>query len=98
MFVAVAGGQAGKAVGAVISGNLLSAVGLCVGGLNFLILAKLAPWTVAQAVYFFLAVYGLAYVKSIGPRFFGFALFAILMSFNGIFTSYAISADIERNS
>lgn len=46
--------------------------------LNFLILAKLAPWTVAQAVYFFLAVYGLAYVKAMGPRFFGFALFAIL--------------------
>lgn len=32
MFVAVAAGQAGKAVGAVVSGNLLASLGLCVGG------------------------------------------------------------------
>ncbi|KAG8934607.1 hypothetical protein FRC01_001708 [Tulasnella sp. 417] len=95
MFVAVAGGQAGKAVGAVVSNNLLSALGLCLGGLNFFILAKLAPWTVAQAVYFFLAVYGLAYVKAMGLRFFGFALFAILMSFNGIFTSLSLEKTFD---
>lgn len=32
MFVAVAAGGAGKAVGAVVSNNLLAALGLCVGG------------------------------------------------------------------
>ncbi|KAG8952106.1 hypothetical protein FRC04_005106 [Tulasnella sp. 424] len=95
MFVAVAAGGAGKAVGAVISNNLLAALGLCVGGLNFLILAKLAPWTIAQAVYFFFAVYVLAHVKAMGMRFFGFALFAILMSFNGIFTSLSLGKKFD---
>ena len=45
---------------------------------HFFALAKLGPWPVAQAFYFFFVVYSMAYLKAQGLKWFGFTLFAIL--------------------
>ncbi|KAG8908778.1 hypothetical protein FRB99_003016 [Tulasnella sp. 403] len=68
---------------------------LLVGSFNFFVLAKLSPWIIAQAVYFFVAVYVIAYVKTQGLRYFGPTIFAILMSFNGIYTSLLLGGKFE---
>ncbi|KAG8962337.1 hypothetical protein FRC03_004345 [Tulasnella sp. 419] len=89
MMLVVAAGTPGKAIGSVLSGNLTGAAGLLVGSMNFYFLDRLSPWPTAQALYWFLSVYILAYIKAQGQRWFKFSLFAILSSFNGIIVSYA---------
>ncbi|KAG8964460.1 hypothetical protein FRC03_001776 [Tulasnella sp. 419] len=92
MLIVIAGGP-GKAIGAVIGGNLLGVLGLMVGAFNYFILSKLSPWPVAQAVYWAFAVYLLAYVKAKGFKWFGFSLFAILTLF-----IFPISSERELRS
>jgi hypothetical protein len=73
-----------KSVGACLTATFYALLGVCLGALNFLILAKLHHVPVAQAVVFTIMVYLLALIKAQGLKYFGFSLLAILMSFNGV--------------
>ncbi|GAB1520598.1 hypothetical protein RhiTH_003678 [Rhizoctonia solani] len=83
----VIAGTPGKSVGACLTATFFAILGVCVGSLNFVILAHLGHEPVAQAVVFAVMVYLLALIKAQGLKYFGFSLLAILMSFNGIYTS-----------
>ncbi|KAF8600286.1 hypothetical protein BDV93DRAFT_476704 [Ceratobasidium sp. AG-I] len=83
----VIAGTPGKSVGACLTATFFALLGVCLGALNFLILAKLGHVPVAQAVVFTIMVYLMALIKAQGLKYFGFSLLAILMSFNGIYTS-----------
>ncbi|KAL5632771.1 hypothetical protein ACGC1H_005649 [Rhizoctonia solani] len=83
----VIAGTPGKSVGACLTATFFALLGVSIGALNFLILAKLGHEPVAQAVVFAFMVYLLALIKAQGLKYFGFSLLAILMSFNGIYTS-----------
>ncbi|CAE6533569.1 unnamed protein product [Rhizoctonia solani] len=83
----VIAGTPGKSVGACLTSTFFALLGVSIGALNFLILAKLGHEPVAQAVVFAFMVYLLALIKAQGLKYFGFSLLAILMSFNGIYTS-----------
>ncbi|CAE6476603.1 unnamed protein product [Rhizoctonia solani] len=83
----VIAGTPGKSVGACLTATFFALLGVSIGALNFFILAKLGHVPVAQAVVFAIMVYLLALVKAQGLKYFGFSLLAILMSFNGIYTS-----------
>ncbi|KAG8719517.1 hypothetical protein FRC08_002644 [Ceratobasidium sp. 394] len=83
----VIAGTPGKSVGACLTATFYGILGVCIGSLNFLILAKLGHVPVAQAIVFTVMVYLLALIKAQGLKYFGFSLLAILMSFNGVYTS-----------
>ncbi|KAH8929027.1 hypothetical protein BT69DRAFT_1276681 [Atractiella rhizophila] len=83
-------GFPGKAVGACLMSVTLAVLGVCLGCLNFFILAKLWQWPVAQGFVFAFMLYILNFIKSKGLLFFGFSLLCILMSFNGIYTSLLV--------
>ncbi|CAE6373431.1 unnamed protein product [Rhizoctonia solani] len=83
----VIAGTPGKSIGACLTATFFSILGVCIGSLNFVILAHLGHEPVAQAVVFAIMVYLLALIKAQGLKYFGFSLLAILMSFNGIYTS-----------
>jgi len=84
-------GYPGKAVGASIQATGLALLGVCVGSVFFVILAELAPSPVAQGFVFAITVYIFALVKAQGLKWFSFALLAILVAFNGIYTSYVVA-------
>ncbi|KAJ1303164.1 hypothetical protein OPQ81_011365 [Rhizoctonia solani] len=88
----VIAGTPGKSVGACLTATFFAILGVCIGALNFLILAKLGHVPVAQAVVFAIMVYFLALIKAQGLKYFGFSLLAILMSFNGVYTSILLGA------
>ncbi|KAF8716570.1 hypothetical protein RHS02_09900, partial [Rhizoctonia solani] len=83
----VIAGTPGKSVGACLTATFFAILGVCIGSLNFVILAHLGHEPVAQAVVFAVMVYLLALIKAQGLKYFGFSLLAILMGFNGIYTS-----------
>ncbi|KAG8699562.1 hypothetical protein FRC09_006545 [Ceratobasidium sp. 395] len=85
-------GTPGKSVGACLTAIFFSILGVCIGSLNFLILSELGHVPVAQAAVFTVMVYLLALVKAQGLKYFGFSLLAILMSFNGVYTSIMLGA------
>ncbi|KAG8728006.1 hypothetical protein FRC11_011969, partial [Ceratobasidium sp. 423] len=84
-------------VGACLTATFFSLLGVSIGALNFLILAKLGHVPVAQAVVFAVMVYLLALIKAQGLKYFGFSLLAILMSFNGIYTSIMLGNGFNSN-
>ncbi|KAG8991643.1 hypothetical protein FRB94_000915 [Tulasnella sp. JGI-2019a] len=96
MFIIVIAGQPGKTVGLALYSMVLAGSGVLIGCLNFFILAKLVHATVAQAFVFAFMVYILAWIKSLGPQYFAFSLLAILMSFNGIYTSYVLGGKFDK--
>jgi hypothetical protein len=67
-----------------LTSTFFALLGVCLGSLNFFILAKLGHVPVAQAVVFVVMVYLLALIKAQGLKYFAFSLLAILMSFNGV--------------
>ncbi|TDL26998.1 hypothetical protein BD410DRAFT_783138 [Rickenella mellea] len=88
-IVLIAGGT-GKAVGACVQSIALAMVGIGCGSVCFIILAKLVHAPVAQGFVFFAFVYVFALIKARGLKWFALALLAILMSFNGIYTSILV--------
>ncbi|CAE6534018.1 unnamed protein product [Rhizoctonia solani] len=93
----VIAGTPGKSVGACLTATFFALLGVSIGALNFLILAKLGHEPVAQAVVFAVMVYLLALIKAQGLKYFGFSLLAILMSFNGIYTSIMLGNGLNSN-
>ncbi|EJU01750.1 hypothetical protein DACRYDRAFT_116214 [Dacryopinax primogenitus] len=77
----------GKPVGACVQNTVLAMLGVLVGALDFFILAELGHVPVAQGVVFVIMVYLLALIKAQSITYLPFALLALLMTFNGIFTS-----------
>ena len=65
----------------------MALAGVGCGAVGFVILAKLAHSQVAQGFVFAAFVYVFALVKAKGLKWFPLALLAILMAFNGIYTS-----------
>ncbi|KAG8888779.1 hypothetical protein FRB98_006791 [Tulasnella sp. 332] len=96
MFIITIAGQPGKTVGLALYSLALAGSGILIGCLNFYILAKLAHATVGQAFVFAFMVYVLAWIKSLGPQYFAFSLLAILMSFNGIYTSSVLGGKFDK--
>ncbi len=88
MTIIIIVGGAGKSIGACVQSTFLALLGVGVGSCCFVILAKLSHSQVAQGFVFAAFVYPLALVKAQGLKYFAFALLAILMAFNGIYTSY----------
>lgn len=88
MTVILLVGGAGKAVGTCIQSLALALCGVCCGAVCFVILAELSGSQVAQGFAFAAIVYVFALIKAKGPKWLPFALLAIVMSFNGIYTSY----------
>ena len=88
MVIVLLVGYPGKAVGASIQATGLALLGICVGSVFFVILAELAPSPVAQGFVFAITVYIFGLVKAQGLKWFSFALLAILVAFNGVYTSY----------
>lgn len=80
-------GGPGKSVGACIQSTFLALLGVSLGSIGFVVLAKLAHSQVAQGFVFAAIVYIFALVKAQGLKWFVLALLAILMAFNGIYTS-----------
>ncbi|KAI9620245.1 hypothetical protein H4Q26_013814 [Puccinia striiformis f. sp. tritici PST-130] len=80
-------GFPGWSVDASLIAVFSSMLGAAIGGFNFFILAKLAPYPVAQAVVFFPMVYILGLLKTKSPLHLVFALICVSMSWNGIYTS-----------
>lgn len=88
MIIVTIAGFPGNSFGSCIQSVFLGLMGVLVGALNFLILAKIGEHSlVGQGFFFAFCVYCLAVIKAKGPRYFGFSLLAIVMSFNGIYTS-----------
>ncbi|KAH9459805.1 hypothetical protein H4Q26_005000 [Puccinia striiformis f. sp. tritici PST-130] len=81
----------GKSVGACMLGLILGLAGIVLGTLNFFVLAQLASYPTLQAIVFFLMVYILGRIKALGPHLLAFSLLCILMSWNGIYTSFLTS-------
>ncbi|GAA5863516.1 hypothetical protein JCM1840_000049 [Sporobolomyces johnsonii] len=86
VLVSIAG-QAGLSTGACWSQDAMGILGVAVGSAGFAILAKLGHSHVAQGFIFWIFVYFLALIKARSMRYFVFSLLAIVMSFNGIYTS-----------
>ncbi|KAG8810558.1 hypothetical protein FRC17_002882, partial [Serendipita sp. 399] len=91
IIVTIAGGP-GKTVGACIQGAAMAMGGVLFGSAFFAILAKLGAYPVAQAVVFAFMVYLMSILKTFGLRWFAFSLLAILMAFNGIYTSSLLNS------
>lgn len=69
-------------------------VGVGLGSIAFVILAKLAVAPVAQGIVFVIIVYLFALLKAKSMKFFGTALLGTLVSFAGIYTvssTYSLS-------
>ncbi|KAA1112897.1 hypothetical protein PGT21_014793 [Puccinia graminis f. sp. tritici] len=77
----------GWSVDACLDSLFLGMLGAVIGGLNFLILGKLAPYPVAQAVVFFPILYTFALIKTKNPKFLILSLICISMSWNGVYNS-----------
>ncbi|GAA5925622.1 hypothetical protein JCM10213_008838 [Rhodosporidiobolus nylandii] len=86
-------GQPGLAIGACWDQAFFGALGVAVGGLCFLILAKLGHSQVAQGFVLAVFVYFLALIKAQSMRYFAFSLLAILLAFSGIYTSVLPGSD-----
>ncbi|WAR60313.1 hypothetical protein PtB15_9B250 [Puccinia triticina] len=84
-------GFPGRSVDACLHSLLLGMLGAGIGGLNFLVLGKLAPYPVAQAAVFFLMVYVPALIKMRNPSYLVFSLYCISMSWNGVYSSSSSS-------
>lgn len=80
-------GGAGKSIGACLQATGLALIGVGLGSVCFVILAELHNSQVAQGFVFAAIVYIFALVKAQGLKWFTLALLAILMAFNGIYTS-----------
>lgn len=80
-------GGAGKSFGNCFQSMALSLMGIGCGACGFVILAELKDSQVAQGFVFAAFVYVFALVKAQGMKWFPLALLAILMAFNGIYTS-----------
>jgi len=80
-------GSPGSSVDACLQSVSLGVLGAGIGGLNFLILSKLAPHPVAQAVVFFPILYLFALIKTKNPKYLIFSLLCISMSWNGVYNS-----------
>ena len=85
ILVIVAG--PGKSVGACVQSTFLALFGVALGSVCFVILAELVHSPVAQGFVFAAIVYLFSLVKAQGLKWFALALLAILMAFNGIYTS-----------
>ncbi|KAL5513531.1 hypothetical protein ACEPAH_3930 [Sanghuangporus vaninii] len=83
-------GGAGTSFGSCVQSTALALIGVGAGAVGFVILAKLVGSQIAQGFVFAALVYGFALVKAQGLKWFPFALLAILMSFNGIYTSLLV--------
>ncbi|KZT61392.1 hypothetical protein CALCODRAFT_447337 [Calocera cornea HHB12733] len=77
----------GKTVGACLQNTILGMMGVLIGAFNFFILAKVGHVPVAQGVLFVVMIYILALIKAQSIKYLPFALLAMLMTFNGIYTS-----------
>ena len=64
----------GRSVGACLDQVVRIMLGVCIGAVWFIVLAKLHYAPVAQAAVLFVVVYVLSLVKSLGLQWFGFAL------------------------
>ncbi|PLW14194.1 hypothetical protein PCANC_17832 [Puccinia coronata f. sp. avenae] len=80
-------GFPGWSVDACLHSLFLGMLGAGIGGLNFLILGKLAPYPVAQAFVLFHMVYAPALMRMRNPRYFVFFLYCVSMSWNGVYSS-----------
>ncbi|KAA1096376.1 hypothetical protein PGT21_014414 [Puccinia graminis f. sp. tritici] len=80
-------GFPGWSVDACLHSLFRGMLGAAIGGLNFLILGKLAPHPVAQAAVFFIMVYIPALIKTRNPSNLVFSLYCICMSWNGVYSS-----------
>ncbi|KAK4055132.1 hypothetical protein OIV83_000412 [Microbotryomycetes sp. JL201] len=87
MIIVSIAGQPGLSVGACLDQAWLGSLGVATGGACFAILAKLGHSRVAQGFVFWVMLYCLAYIKALSMRYFAFSLLAILVAFNGIYTS-----------
>ncbi|KAL5492777.1 hypothetical protein ACEPAI_4224 [Sanghuangporus weigelae] len=83
-------GGAGMSFGTCVQSTALALIGVGAGAVGFFILAKLVESQIAQGFVFAALVYGFALVKAQGLKWFPLALLAILMSFNGIYTSLLV--------
>ncbi|KIM23580.1 hypothetical protein M408DRAFT_253625 [Serendipita vermifera MAFF 305830] len=90
IIVTIAGGP-GKTIGACLQGAIMAMGGVLLGCGFFAILALLASVPVAQAVIFAIIVYFMSILKTLGLKWFAFSLLAILMAFNGIYTSILLN-------
>ncbi|PLW14809.1 hypothetical protein PCASD_19381 [Puccinia coronata f. sp. avenae] len=81
----------GKSVGACMLSLLLGLGGIALGTLNFFVLAHLAAYPAVPAIVFFLMVYFLCRIKAFSPHLLAFSLLCILMSWNGIYTTFLTS-------
>ncbi|KAH7102865.1 hypothetical protein BKA62DRAFT_92072 [Auriculariales sp. MPI-PUGE-AT-0066] len=77
----------GGTIGACIQSVVLAMSGVAIGGLGFYILAHLHEYHIAQGFLLFALAYVAALVRAQGQKYFGLWLFAVLMSFNGIYTA-----------
>lgn len=66
--------------------TIFGLVGVGLGAIAFVILAKLAKAPVAQGIVFVIIVYLFSLLKARSMKFFGTALLGILVSFAGIYT------------
>ncbi|KAG8888780.1 hypothetical protein FRB98_006792 [Tulasnella sp. 332] len=96
MMLIIIAGQPGKSIGFTVMSITSALLGVFLGCLNFLILAKLSHATVGQAFYYFFVVYVLAYLKATKPALFGFSLLGILMSFNGVYNGYLVGRRFDH--
>ncbi|KAF8305566.1 hypothetical protein DL93DRAFT_2089397 [Clavulina sp. PMI_390] len=85
-------GFPGKSTGEHLFGVILALMGVGIGAVNFVILSKLRVSLVSQVIVFAIMVYLLALLKGADPRLFGFALLAILMTFNGVYVSILVGS------
>ncbi|KAI5477283.1 hypothetical protein MNV49_006504 [Pseudohyphozyma bogoriensis] len=94
-LVAIAG-QPGSTVGACVNQALLGLVGWGCGALGFVVLAELGLSTVAQGFVFFVFVYLAALVKAQSMKYFTASLLAILLAFNGLYTSVLLRGKFSK--
>ncbi|KDE05411.1 hypothetical protein MVLG_04206 [Microbotryum lychnidis-dioicae p1A1 Lamole] len=87
MVIVSIAAQPGSSTGACLDAGALAAVGVGMGAVMFVILGHLGHAAVAQGFIFAIYVYFMAIIKAQSMRFFGLSLLAILMGFNGIYTS-----------
>ncbi|OAV91552.1 hypothetical protein PTTG_11781 [Puccinia triticina 1-1 BBBD Race 1] len=78
----------GKSVGACMISVSLGLAGIALGTLNFFVLARLAAYPTVQAILFFSMVYILGRIKALSPHLLAFSVLCILMTWNGIYTSF----------
>ncbi|KZO91193.1 hypothetical protein CALVIDRAFT_542043 [Calocera viscosa TUFC12733] len=83
----------GKTVGAVLQNTMLGMMGVLIGAFDFFVLAKVGHVPVAQGVLFAFMIYILALIKAQSIKYLPFSLLAMLMTFNGIFTSMNSGGD-----